>query len=422
MSLPLDTVVRLLPQLNPGPSPDSKGGYILSDLHPSHSGLPTSDLVTLFLCGLFYGQGVPPKTPESPSLGGEGVCSPHLHLFGLKGKRVTQRVTFNPSTARPGETLYISVPILPTDLPELYTDLWRSKEEQANLVEQGIQSAEVSKHWSTAGDKNNAAGDIALAKAFPKYRIPLDGLGALEIFRTHGALPTKDLPEIRIEVTLAPAADVIVSSDIAKVGEYLLENIVLEYQTIEPDVRSTILAPPNRLVFNYITHHATITFDRATQTVLSDAIQIQRRSFVGILGLFVTPHTVGTRDTGAFQDPGISKVEFDIDGQSNVLYQHGMLPSDLWVSAQSGAEWLLGEEAGGRTHRPAGFFPNKFMMFIDLRAARDALVHGDGRNSMGPGRNIQYRIHRSGGTGNCALHLYILSEGAFELEQDELYK
>ncbi|KAK3705562.1 hypothetical protein QZH41_000248 [Actinostola sp. cb2023] len=121
----------------------------------------------------------------------------------------------------------------------------------------------------------------------------------------------KELPEIRLEVTLAPATDVVVSYDPTKVGTYLLENIVLEYQTIEPD-RSL------------------------------DAIHIQRRSFVGLLGLFVIPHAAGARDTEAFQDPGISKVEFDIDGQSNVLYQHGMLPSDLWTSALSGVEWLLG--------------------------------------------------------------------------------
>lgn len=395
------------------------------------------------------------------------------HLLGLKGKRVTQRVTFNPSTARPGETLYINVPMLPTgvvlvpktlaliatftlsgagrhannravqnlgralvakrivrvgdkeiesltrpDLVELCADLWRPKVERAHLVEQGIQTSEVAKHRSTAGDKNATAADIALAKVFPKYRIPLDSVGALEIFRTHGALPTQDLPEIRIEATLAPATDVIVSSDPTKVGTYLLENIVLEYQTLEPDARETTLATPSRLLFNHITHHASITFDRATKPVLSDAIQVQRRSFVGLLGLFVTPHAVGARDTEAFQDPGISKVEFDIDGQSNPLFQHGMLPSDLWSSALSGSEWLL----GGPAERPTGFSSDKYAMFIDLRAARDHRIHGDGRTSVGPGRNIQYRIHRSGGTGNCTLHLYILSEGAFELNAGELYK
>jgi hypothetical protein len=32
--------------------------------------------------------------------------------FGLKAEKTTHRVTFNPSTANPGETLYINVPKL----------------------------------------------------------------------------------------------------------------------------------------------------------------------------------------------------------------------------------------------------------------------------------------------------------------------
>ncbi|KAK3752083.1 hypothetical protein QZH41_016991 [Actinostola sp. cb2023] len=126
----------------------------------------------------------------------------------------------------------------------------------------------------------------------------------------------------------------------------------------------------------------------------------------------------GTRSTEAFPDPGVTKIEFDIDGKSNVLFQHGILTSDPWASALSGAEWLLGKPAEG----PEGFFWNKYAIFIDLRAARDHLVHGDGRHSQGPGRNIQYRIHRSGVTGNCSLHLYVMSEGAFELEEGKLYR
>ncbi|KAK3743394.1 hypothetical protein QZH41_011309 [Actinostola sp. cb2023] len=367
------------------------------------------------------------------------------NLLGLKGKRITQRVTFKSSTARPGETLYVNIPVLPTgtalvpntlalvatftlsgalrhannravqnlgralvarrvvrvgdkeieslarpDLVELYADLWRPKEERAHLVEQGIQTVEVAKHRSAAGNKNNTEADIALARAFPKYRIHFDGLGALELFRTHGALPTKDLLEIRLEVTLAPAADVIVSSDPTKVGTYLLENIFLEFQTIEPDDRAQALAlayPPPRLLFNHITHHATITFDRSAR-----AACVVRR------------HPNPTR-----------AIQCIVSTRACSQATYGK------ALCLSGAEWMLGVSEK-RVQRPSGFFSNKYAMFIDLRAARDALVHGDGRNSQRPGRNIQYRIHRSGGTGNCALHLLILSEGAFELEDGELYK
>ena len=94
-----------------------------------------------------------------------------------------------------------------------------------------------------------------------------------------------------------------------------------------------------------------------------------------------------------------------------------MLPSDVFAAAQTGAEWLL----GGPAHRPGGFFVDKYALFIDLRAARDHTVHGDGRRAIGPGKNLQFRIHRSGGAGNCNLHLFILGEAAFELGSNRLY-
>ena len=48
-------------------------------------------------------------------------------------------------------------------------------------------------------------------------------------------------------------------------------------------------------------------------------------------------------------------------------------------------------------------------------ATRDHGVHGDGRRALRGATNIQYRIHRNGGTGTCNLHHFILSEAAFEL-------
>ena len=38
-----------------------------------------------------------------------------------------------------------------------------------------------------------------------------------------------------------------------------------------------------------------------------------------------------------------------------------------------------------------------------------------------PVPTIQYAIHRNGVAGTCNLHLFILSEGAFELAKSELY-
>ena len=147
------------------------------------------------------------------------------HLLGAKGLRVTHRLTHSQSTANPGETLFIRVPVLPEgvvlvpqslailakvtlggstkhannrvvqnlgkaiisrrivrvgehiledlarpDLVEILSDLWRPEKDRDNLIGQGIQTTDVNKHRSEAGDKNSTAGDIALAVAFEKYR------------------------------------------------------------------------------------------------------------------------------------------------------------------------------------------------------------------------------------------------------------
>lgn len=90
------------------------------------------------------------------------------------------------------------------DLVEALADLWRPKEGCANMVEQGLQDVEVNKHRSGVGDKNSTAADIAVASAFPKYKIPLSiGTGSLKLFQNQGTLPTSELPQLRIELVLA---------------------------------------------------------------------------------------------------------------------------------------------------------------------------------------------------------------------------
>ena len=100
------------------------------------------------------------------------------------------------------------------DLVGAFCDLWLPTAERAKRIEQGIQTTEVNKIRSEAGDKGAAVGDLAIAAAFPKYLLPLD----LELLRTHGALHTALLPPIRLELTLGDPEDVITSSDPTKVG------------------------------------------------------------------------------------------------------------------------------------------------------------------------------------------------------------
>ena len=386
-------------------------------------------------------------------------------VLAAKGKRCSHRLTFNPSSAKPKETLYIDVPHLPNDtvlvpgtlalvgefvlggtkhannrvvsnlgrclvkrrvvkigdktiqdleradLIDVYGDLWRK--DRKERVEQGIQSLAVNKIRSKAGNKGTDTGDVALAGSFPKYRIPLD----IEPLQTHGVLQTGALPQIRLEITLAAPEDVIFGEDATKVGTYTFNNIELIYQTIESMNFAQHL--PHTFFFNHISHYKSISYAKGTETKITDNIPIQLKSFVGVLFLFVDPHTEGTRDSEKFVNPNVTKVEFDLNGIPNTLYPSGMLPSDVFETIYGGAEWLCSNKD---VERPTGFFENKYAIFADLRAARDYEVHGDGQTSVGSGKNIQFRITRTvGGSGNGNCHIFILGDGVFDLSTQNLH-
>ena len=123
------------------------------------------------------------------------------------------------------------------------------------------------------------------------------------------------------------------------------------------------MPPPPRFVFDHIVHHSSTTFKNVSTPLISGNVQVKRHSLVGLLCLFVLQHAAGNRDSEAFQNPGIIKVEFDLDGLPDPFYRAGMTRGNIWSSALQGAKWLL----GGPAHSPSGFFENKYAIFMDLR-------------------------------------------------------
>ena len=207
-------------------------------------------------------------------------------LGALKAERTVKRITFNPSEANPGETLYVSVPKLAenevivagslalvfninlkvtgahannylvqnvsralvdkftvkfaattvqdTDsysIYKIFEDLFLSTDERENMLREGIQSDDLNKIRSGAGDKKTSGVDTenALNTVYgTKYRINLDH----PILTDHGVFYPPALPnDLVFELTLAAANQVVKGSDGSKLG-YKLENIQLEYEVI----------------------------------------------------------------------------------------------------------------------------------------------------------------------------------------------
>ena len=182
-------------------------------------------------------------------------------LEAMKAERTVKRITFDRNEAKPGKTLYISVPklnehevIVPCslfldfdinlsgshansflvqnvsralvdklvvkfafttlqdtvgyDIYKIFKDLFLSVEARQNMLLEGIQSEDLCKIRSNAADKKTSAVDVEnkLSDVYKKkYRIYLD----------HGILyPQALYIDLIFEVTLAPAAQVVKGSDV----------------------------------------------------------------------------------------------------------------------------------------------------------------------------------------------------------------
>ena len=308
-------------------------------------------------------------------------------LGAMKAERTVKRITFNPSEANPGETLYVSVPKLSEhevivsgslalvfninlsgghannylvqnvsralvdkltvkfaattvqdtdgyDIYNIFEDLFLSVDERANMLSEGIQSEDLCRIRSESGDKKTTGVDEEkkLQSIYTnKYRINLDH----PILTDHGIIyPQALYNDLIFELTLAPAAQVVRGSDTSKLV-YKLENIQLEYETIRSkrlaDEATSTYTNGKEFAYDLVMREWVVPVKKGEDTRLNLRINPQRRSLKGILMLFINPYTAGARDSENYFNPDITKVKVTVNGVPNRVYNEGISGADMWV-------------------------------------------------------------------------------------------
>ena len=307
-------------------------------------------------------------------------------LGAMKAERTVRRITFNPSSANPGETLYVSMPKLSEhevivsgslalefninlsgghannylvqnvsralvshlhvkfagqtvqdtngyDIYKLFEDLFLSKDERDNMLSEGIQSVDLCKIRSGSGDKK-ASGvndEIKLQSVYTnKYRTNLDH----PILTDHGVFyPQALYNDLVFELTLAPAYQVVRGSDGTKLV-YKLENIQLKYEIIRSqslaDEATSLYSHGKEFAYDLVMRERAVPFDRGTDTSLTLRVNPQRRSLKGILLLFIDTFVAGARETESYFNPDVTKVKVTVNGVPNRVYSEGISGSDMW--------------------------------------------------------------------------------------------
>ena len=309
----------------------------------------------------------------------------------MKAERAVKRITLSRIEANPGETLYVSVPKLSEnevvvpgllalrfnidlsgghannflvqnvsralvdkmvvkfggtilqdtvgfDIYKIFEDLFLSQEKRETMVIDGIQSEDLCKIRSGAGDKKTSgvAAENQLNDIYgSKYRIRLDH----QILTDHGVFyPQALFNDLVFELTLAEASQVVKGSDPTKL-KYKLTNIQLECEMIP----SKMLADEahsvysvyrgKEFVYDHVMRDSVVSFSKGTDTRLNIKVNPQRRSLKGILLLFIKPFTKGARDSEKYIFPDLTKVDVTVNSKPNMQYNHGIESMDMWEEA-----------------------------------------------------------------------------------------
>ena len=397
-------------------------------------------------------------------------------LRAIKAPRAVNRITFNKSEASPGETLYVHVPKLNEnevlvpgslalrfdinlsgghannylvqnvaralvskmvvkfastilqdtadhDLFKMYEDLFLLQEQRDKMFREGIQSIDLCRIRSNAGDKKTTGVDAEnkLTEIYgTKYRIGLDH----EILTDHGVFyPQALYDDLVFELTLSGAAQVVKGSDPTKL-KYKLTNIQLEYEMIRSpqlaEAAKSAYSSGKEFVFDHVHREKIIPIQKGSDARLNIKVDAQRRSLKAILLLFTEPYTAGTRDSEKYVFPDLKKVQVTINGSPNMLYNQGIVAEDLWEEA---SRFLVREENKTEHMTPKLFLTgDKFGLLVDLRSMADRSMHGSGVRLVNSTDGVQLELERkASGSGTINCQVFVISDAQLATLGNQLH-
>ena len=395
-------------------------------------------------------------------------------LGAMKAKRIVNGITFKPSEANPGETLYVAVPklsanevIVPDslalrfdidlsgghannflvqnvsralveklvvkfsgdtleetdhyDIYKTFSDLFFPGEMRDNMVPEGIQSEDLCKIRSNSGDKKTSGVDAEkkLNKVFgAKYRINFDH----EILKDHGVFyPHALTTELVFQVKLAPANQVVKGTDPSKL-KYKLTNIQLEYEMIISEKLANFMSTEYELgrwfLYDHVIFDKIVPIKKDTDERINIRVNAQRRSMKGILLLFIEPYAGGARDSEKYVFPDLKKVRVTVNGKPNMLYNDGIQSEDIWAEV---SRFFMKEEHKPQFMTLQKFYTDdKFGLLIDLRSMASQEMHGSGTRLVDSTDGVQLEIEREkNGSGTVNCHVFIISDAQFNIQQKQ---
>ena len=319
-----------------------------------------------------------------------------------------------------------------SDVLHCYRDLWKTAGERMNaqyLLEDIdlSEDSNVTRIRVGAGNKDVAKSeDAAITAAYAnRYHIPLD----FELLESHMPFYQSALGDrLEYELTFNEYSRVVVATGDAA-ASYTIDNIALEFDMVtQPDLARQIknqYAGRMAVLYERVLRHRKIKANKS-DTLWNINLNVPAQSLTGVLMLFEEPAAAFQRDTEAFYNPKIEKVEVCIEGIPNQLYSQGMRAYQLWDEARK-------HFAAGTKRRPdvaavakdlaladvslGQFLTSKRALWLDLRTTDDDQLHGTGRRVENASEGVTIQITKKAeAAGELNIYLYVIMDGQMNIE------
>ena len=377
-------------------------------------------------------------------------------MSSIKGTRTRSVVTFNASTVSPGEELYIDIPKLKPSsclvpgtfnllfdfknantkswflnnlakllsqrlqiklagetvydcsgeyLYGVYKDMWLTEGDRDKMIECGLADENLRKLISkddsgaTTGDTTKVSDVLMFSVYGSKLKIPLE-----RIIADHGLYaPFRMNSNFMYVVTLPKASDIMMAQSSEKVGGYTLENLELEYETIEnqsvADEISNMYSTGRSLSYQHVTLMRTSNWGKDL-TIVNEKINLPRKSMAAIVLLFTKQTRANSEE---YVYPNIDEVKITIEGVPSSIFSQDLPKSRFFEEAR---RFFCPTDEFMSIQK---FFKDGFTLVVDLRSNEDD-VTGNGKEIVNTQSGVLLEIKKKATTENVVCNLSVVSD------------
>ena len=242
-----------------------------------------------------------------------------------------------------------------------------------------------------------------------------------KILSDHGLYaPYGMINNFQYVLTFPKASEIMKAPSGQSVAGYTLENLELEYETIEnQDLAIDVLSnytTGRSLSYNHVTLMKTVEWDKDA-TLHNETINIPWKSMKAVV-LF---RNKTVTDSEQFVYPNITEVKISVEGVPNSIYSQG-LPKRRFF-----------EEAFRIFHRGPSryensdtvmsiekFYKDSFALCVDLRTLDDNFVYGTGKKLVNTQSGLLLEIKKTAISANVMCHIFVISDGLLNIVNKDL--